>query len=257
MISSRTTLLRRPQGRLLLRCKSATTTQAERPVKFHLRLWNAYTRSLEKRPLLTKATAASAIFFCSDSVTQYVSSTPDLFRWDASRALAGASFGIVATSWLHYWWGFLEWLLARRLPVSTHRLANAATKVVLDQALGAPVYIYSYYVLTNFFQQVTLERYREVWKETNARASEMLLPTMLQHWRLWVPVHSFNFYFVPLHHRVLVQNTILMFWSGYLSHLNNQKAQLMSPDNEISATIMRRESERQMQAHEVATKATK
>jgi Mpv17 / PMP22 family len=50
------------------------------------------------------------------------------------------------------------------------------------------------------------------------RASDLLWPTLLQHWRLWPAVHTLNFYYVPLHHRILVQNTVLMGWSGYLSY---------------------------------------
>ena len=58
-------------------------------------------------------------------------------------------------------------------------------------------------------------------------------------------VHSFNFYYVPLHHRILVQNTVLVGWSAYLSHLNHQ-ATLMTPEEEVQATLVRRETERRM-----------
>jgi len=66
----------------------------------------------------------------------------------------------------------------------------------------------------------------------------MLLPTMLRHWTVWPAVHTLNFYFNPLHHRVLVQNLVLVGWSGYLSHLNN--GGLMTPKDEIEVTIKRR-----------------
>jgi len=77
----------------------------------------------------------------------------------------------------------------------------------------------------------------------------MLWPTMLLHWRLWPLVHSVNFYFVPLQHRVLVQNTVLVGWSGYLSHLNkaglapeNPDGKLMTPVEEMEITIQRRKT---------------
>jgi hypothetical protein len=44
---------------------------------------------------------------------------------------------------------------------------------------------------------------------------------MLQHYKVWPLVHTANFYYVPLQHRVLVQNGVLVFWSAYLSHLNH------------------------------------
>ena len=204
------------------------------------RTWQAYTKSLHERPLLTKATFAASIFFLSDSATQYiVCDDRALFQWNASRALSGAGFGMVATGWLHYWWGFLEAAVGRRLPFQTHRLANTTVKVLIDQSIGAPLYIYTYYVLTNMGQAALSGSpdLSKAWQETNARAQAMLGPTMLKHWRLWVPVHMGNFYFVPLHHRVLVQNTVLTFWSGYLSHLNHQARPLQTPDEEMKDTM--------------------
>jgi hypothetical protein len=90
----------------------------------------------------------------------------------------------------------------------------------------------------------------ESWKETNTRAADMLWPTMLKHWQLWPFVHCVNFYFMPLHHRVLVQNTVLVGWSGYLSHLNN--GGLMTPDEEVKVTILRRETTERL--HQSQTK---
>jgi hypothetical protein len=61
----------------------------------------------------------------------------------------------------------------------------------------------------------------------------MLPDTLLRHWTLWPIVHTLNFYYNPLHHRVLVQNLVLIFWSGYLSHLNNGGLDVVTPEKEI------------------------
>jgi hypothetical protein len=163
-------------------------------------------------------TAASIIFFASDSATQYV--TDPTADWDAARAGSGAAFGIVATGWLHYWWGFLEGFVGKRLPVAQHRMTNTLVKVFLDQAIGAPIYIYTYYIITNFLQEWNSQP-KEFGKpasvllqETQNKATELLPPTMMRHWTLWPAVHTINFYYTPLHHRVLVQNLFLIGWSG-------------------------------------------
>lgn len=185
-----------------------------------IRAWQAYSQSLSRRPLTTKATAGAIIFFTSDSAAQYITRDRDSdFSYNINRALSGSFFGIVATGYLHVWWGFLEGAVGARVPVARHRLANTMVKVFIDQAFGAPFYIYSYYIVTNFLQTMSentghAKNPEQVLKETNAKASAMLWPTMLRHWRLWPLVHSFNFYFVPLHHRVLVQNLVLVGWSG-------------------------------------------
>lgn len=129
--------------------ENVVTKSPGTPPKLGNFFWRTYEQNLEKRPLLTKAVMASFIFFASDSTTQYLlpgesnltqSEAPDggllVWRWDASRALSGAGFGVVATSWLHYWWGFLETAVGRAIPVQRYRLANTLTKVAIDQLLG-------------------------------------------------------------------------------------------------------------------------
>mmetsp|Transcript_34933 Transcript_34933/g.84520 ORF Transcript_34933/g.84520 Transcript_34933/m.84520 type:complete len:427 (-) Transcript_34933:116-1396(-) len=265
-------------------------------------LWQRYTDLLMERPLLVKASTASLIFFVSDSATQYIMMEQqqkqqqqqldgggglvevEPFHW--GRALSGATFGVVATGWLHYWWGFLEAAVQKRLPVANYRLANTLVKVVVDQAIGAPIYIFTYYCITHFGKEymslissqssslaasaasntktetsafddddddvtatantntnsgvlatnvdddtdsshassarspASAAAY-QLWTETVDRAIEMLPPTMIRHWSVWPFVHTINFYYFSLHHRVLVQNLVLVGWSGYLSHLNN------------------------------------
>jgi Mpv17 / PMP22 family len=269
----------------------------------HHWLWQQYTDLLIRNPLLVKSSTASLIFFVSDTATQCLTEPDDEpFHW--SRAGSGAAFGVVATTWLHYWWGFLETVVNKRLPVVQHRLANTLTKVVVDQSIGAPIYIFTYYCITHFGKEYmsllssspsssasSISEIKEkgsilsslsdttnnidndnddgykssaaykLWVETVSRAAEMLPPTMIRHWSVWPLVHTINFYFFSLHHRVLVQNLVLVGWSGYLSHLNNgglasttttttiktphqPHGQLMTPEEEVESvaeeTILRR-----------------
>lgn len=225
------------------------------------RVWERYTEALLARPLLVKGSAAAVIFFASDTATQAL--TEHHFEWDATRAASGSAFGVAATCWLHYWWNFLEVAFNRYLPAGAYgqnKLVNALGKVVADQLIGAPLYLYSYYCVTYFGTEwmarrnagATLEakaesvdattteaagtttseeeeedettlaaRASSLAKETSDRAVAMLPDTLLRHWTLWPIVHTLNFYYNPIHHRVLVQNIVLIFWSGYLSHLNN------------------------------------
>jgi protein Mpv17 len=166
--------------------------------------WHKYLNALSRRPLRTKAMASAIIFFSSDSAAQYIMTEKETgcHRWDIPRAASGAAFGVVATGFLHIWWGFLEALVEARLPVARYRLANTMTKVMVDQSLGAD----------------KKKRLGEIWVDTQSKANEMIWPTMFLHWRVWPIVHSFNFYFIPLHHRVLVQNLVLVGWSGCKSN---------------------------------------
>lgn len=247
------------------------SSSASTSTSFLGRLWAGYTEALIARPLLVKGGAASLIFLVSDTATQRLMNGPEA-EWDGSRALSGAGFGVVATCWLHYWWGFLEVVVNKRLPVGAYgqnKFVNALGKVVADQLVGAPIYIYSYYCVTHFGKEwmairnnadtaelaekansdkengsaqasappSTTDDVTSLMKETSDRALEMLPDTILRHWTIWPIVHSLNFYYNPIHHRVLVQNLVLIFWSGYLSHLNN--GGLITPEKEVEMTVQR------------------
>ena len=238
---------------------------------FFGRLWDRYTDALIANPLLVKGGAASVIFMVSDTATQAI--TDPEASWDASRALSGAGFGVAATCWLHYWWGFLEVVVNKRLPVGSYgqnKMVNALGKVVADQLVGAPLYIYSYYCVTHFGTELqsalsgnsnsnsnsdssskqelpssdTSTMVLSLAKATSDRALEMLPDTLLRHWTLWPIIHTLNFYYNPIHHRVLVQNIVLIFWSGYLSHLNNGGLEIVTPTTEIELVASEHEQQR-------------
>lgn len=231
------------------------------------KLWAHYCEALQHRPLLTKASMASVIFFTSDSITQYILRVRDdeteeesvdqndndernesIFRWDGGRAVSAACFGVASTSFLHAWWGFLERVVGARISPVTHRITNTAVKVLLQQTIGAPFYIYSYFVITNFVHYCSREYHSprvthpdeisRAWVDVNNKAASMLWPTLLKHWSVWPWVQSFNFYFVPLHHRVLLHNSVLILWSGYLSYLNHHDSVVAEslPDQSVTAT---------------------
>ena len=214
-------------------------------------LWRRYQNALSVRPILTKVPSAATIFFCSDLVTQRL--TRDDNRpsaVDFHRASSGAAFGVVGTAYVHFWWNILERVVEARFPVYRWgRLKNAAAKVFIDQSVSAPLYYYGYYFVTNVLkpreeegggeysggEQFVLSLITDRVKTATERASDMLWPTMTRHWTVWPPIHLANFYFIPLKDRVLVQNLVLVFWSGYLSHLNHGKEQIDSEVREKTA----------------------
>jgi len=97
---------------------SSIATAKTKTTLFGERLWNKYTDALIARPLLVKCGTASFIFLISDAMTQKLlfsskssgdddndNDNHESFIWDYNRSLSGAGFGIIATCWLHYWWG--------------------------------------------------------------------------------------------------------------------------------------------------------
>lgn len=194
--------------------------------------WTWYQRSLAVRPIRTKTATAGFIFFSSDLATQFISwEEDDGVSVDFRRALSGAGFGVFGTLYLHYWWGFLEKLVEARLPSARSKLANTLMKVFIDQGFAAPLYYHNYYFFTNFANPKVSGTnkpgkellFRERVQIASDRTRELALPTMIAAWKIWPAVVGFNFYFVPVQNRVLVQNLVLAVWSGYLSYLNHEQ----------------------------------
>ena len=198
---------------------------------------------------MIESTAAAIIFFSSDVATQLMSYTRtdtedgstemnekprsvlSIFLdmntdvdIDWTRATSGAVFGVVGSCYLHVVWGMLETAVETRVPVRRSRVVNTTVKVLVDQGLSAPVYIYCYYIVTNTIQKgmavatagvsSSMKDWTDALRSVQQKANDVIVPTMLLHWRVWPLVHSVNFYFVPLQHRVLVQNVVLIGWSG-------------------------------------------
>lgn len=150
------------------------------------------------------------------------------FEFNIPRALSASSFGVVGTIYLHYWWNFLERFVNIRFPISqaksTSRLTNTAVKVVIDQSISAPLYNWCYFFITNaVHSHAQSDGMVDQLGSAASKATNMIGPLMLQHWRIWPAIHGLNFYFTPVQNRVLVQNLVLVGWSGYLSHLNHSR----------------------------------
>eukprot|EP00977_Amphora_coffeiformis_P011079 scaffold2655_cov179-Amphora_coffeaeformis.AAC.12 len=204
-------------------------------VPVHVWVWTKYQTNLDKRPLLTKAVMASFIFFASDSVTQCVlpgknnflnSEAPGgdhVWRWDGARALSGAGFGVVATSWLHFWWGFLETQVGRAVPAQRSRLANTMVKVAIDQLLGSK----------SACPAISAGEQRK--GVGNAMAYNDATLEIVAHCAL-----------VQLLFCAHSSSGPGTGWSGYLSHLNHADTKIITPDEEIKITIVRRETETHM-----------
>ena len=153
---------------------------------------------------------------------------PTSFEFNIQRALSASSFGVVGTIYLHYWWNFLERFVNSRFPIaqakSTSRLTNTAVKVLIDQSISAPLYNWCYFFITNaVHSHVQSDGMTNRLESAASKATEMIGPLMLKHWRVWPAIHGLNFYFTPVQNRVLVQNLVLVGWSGYLSHLNHSQ----------------------------------
>jgi hypothetical protein len=196
------------------------------------RLYRGYTALLNKHPLPTKATTAGVIFSSSDVVTQRLETVSSgaeipLASWyDPDRTFRMIVFGVASTSYIHFWYGVLESNVERIL--ANHGTGvKTFVKVTVDQCTNSVFFNAFFFWLTSRLEGNTSEQAME-------RVKDRLWPQMLTHWPFWWPYHFTNFYFVPLHQRILVQNFGMVFWSGFMSNIGNRKAEVHPAKAEIN-----------------------
>ena len=107
---------------------------------------------------------------------------------------------------------FVGFLAASVFSPHTQRLRNTALKVACDQTFGAG----SFNLI--FFSQTALMEGGGL-REAVERVRTQWWPQMKRHWCFWPWFHSINFFYSPLHLRVLWQNLALVGWSALLSRI--------------------------------------
>lgn len=81
-----------------------------------------------------------------------------------------------------------------------------------------------------------LEHARNTVEQVTLEAKQMQWPNIMQHYCVWPFVHTINCCYFPQSHQVLVQNTVLVAWSGYLCNLNYSTG-IMRPWKEVEIDI--------------------
>ena len=203
--------LRSPSPRSVVSRRSLSSgAPGAAPPSAPRRAWVAYTRALDKHPLPVKISSAITIFSGGDLVVQCVEARSFSAPNDWLRTARMAAFGVVATCFMHGWWGFLEPRAAAIFCPVEQKLANTVFKVAADQSFGAGCFN------AIFFGQSALLEGRTP-PEAARRVSEQWWPQMQVHWCFWPAFHLCNFHFNSLHLRIFYQNIGSIGWSCVLS----------------------------------------
>jgi protein Mpv17 len=117
----------------------------------------------------------------------------------------GCIFGPAATLWFRF--------LERNVAVNVGRTSQTLIRVGCDQLLFAPM------ITGVFFSTMAVMEGRN----PADKLSESYWTALKANWSLWPAVQTGNFFFVPLHMRVLLVNVVSLGWNSYLSFLNMQK----------------------------------
>ncbi|KAK6057111.1 Mpv17 / PMP22 family protein [Cooperia oncophora] len=164
----------------------------------------AFQRSLNRRPLLTQVVATGAICGAGDVCCQLVlerrtSKTYDVYR--TGRFFVLGSFFI--TPALNRWFKVLE-------KINGNPKLDPLKRMLVDQFAFAPffnaVILFNLRILEGYGIEKSWSKMKEDWWT--------IYSTSL---KIWPAVQLANFYLIPLNMRVIVVQSVALFWNTYLS----------------------------------------
>jgi len=183
---------------------------------FHAQQLIRFTKSATKvcfsRYLLVTNTTITVI---SSGIGDMLAQKYEIFRgnqneWDFVRSRHICTTGLVIGPLCHYWYHMLEFMLPG------YAWRAIAQKVLVDQIVFSPVNISTFLVMMGVLQGDRREAIKHEMK--------MDFPTLLKaEWLVWPPAQLVNFTFMPLHYRVLFDNTVSLGFDFYYSFIKFQK----------------------------------
>ena len=127
----------------------------------------------------------------------------------------------VRTPMQHYWFNLLHGRIFKGHP---HNLRTVIAKTVVDQLAFGPVFMAAFFILNGILQRLSLDEIVAKFRSDFKRA-------MLWNWRVWPAVTLANFFFVPEHLRILVNNIVGLAWGVLLITLTSKAAPKQIEDN--------------------------
>jgi protein Mpv17 len=112
----------------------------------------------------------------------------------------------------HTWYAVLERIVTIQDPI-----LGLIARIILDALIYSPLTVSGYFVVRAILEG-------DGWRSIQEKLQTKFFGTVLGAWKFWPAANIINFGFVPVELRVLYVNVLSLFWTGYLSYVNAQKA---------------------------------
>ena len=200
------------------------------------KLIETYNRNLHEKPLLTKAITSGVIALISEGLRIYITkrklvynltsstkrnnqimdsndimslSIASTFSWQ--RLVAMGSFGFLVSGPLHhYWYRFLDQIIANKLSVPMRVRLLVATAI--NQLALTPSFLY---FTLGFMKYLSSNSTTATYTTIQA----LYIRTLFANWKIITLFQAINLGKIPESHRVVFNDLINVWWFSYLNHL--------------------------------------
>jgi protein Mpv17 len=191
-------------------------------------MWTAISHLMRTSPYTFNIASSTAIAFAGDLGAQHIehrqkdimkeqpppaADTDFQLNVVRSAAIVGWSALVMAPFYTKYFrWTDYQW---------PHRtLVHIGAKVALTASVCAPIMNGLYLAVTSGIEnhyhpqpRSPMEMVSQIRKKIAAELPDLVLTSA----KLWVPVNSLNWYFLPTHARVLLSTIVSVGWNAYIS----------------------------------------
>lgn len=129
------------------------------------------------------------------------------YDWMRTARFAGVGLFVVGPT-LQAWYKTLD----RYILYSGAK--GALMKVGVDQLVFAPIFLVTFISTMGTLNGETMDKIKK-------KLEQDYFNVLTTNWKVWGIFQTFNFYFIPLQHRVMAAQTAALFWNVYLSYVTN------------------------------------
>ncbi|GMK59275.1 hypothetical protein CspeluHIS016_0702900 [Cutaneotrichosporon spelunceum] len=198
------------------------------------RVWQSYLTQLAARPLRTKMVTSGTMFFIGDAIAQFgiegrrVSSdaVPQegygpvdddiVLAYNPIRAVRQAVYGALVLAPLGH-----NWLVRLDKVKFANKWGTLGAKVGLDQLVWGPFIVTAFWTWTGMMEGKSTQQVADLVHFAFPGAYSKCVA-------VFGPTQIVNFLWVPLHHRLMVHQTVGLGWNIFLSYMTNKNNTLLA-----------------------------
>mmetsp|Transcript_16481 Transcript_16481/g.35540 ORF Transcript_16481/g.35540 Transcript_16481/m.35540 type:complete len:216 (-) Transcript_16481:226-873(-) len=174
------------------------------------RVWAAYLKALQQRPIVTNIMTGGTLGFVGDTVCQKVVERQERMDW--RRCMAMTTFGTCYSGFVNY---FVYRAYSRLLPEVLMRtpLREGVTCSMVDNFLHVPFfYTPAFYIITEGIQGNTFEGAIDSFRRSG-------LTSIVSCWAMWLPYQAVTFSAIAPSNRTAFTNMGNLVWNVILDFI--------------------------------------
>ncbi|KAN0036554.1 hypothetical protein ACTFIV_001854 [Dictyostelium citrinum] len=173
------------------------------------RIGDAYKKSLQNRPVVTKSLTGTVVFFLGDTLAQKIENR----GYDPKRTLMMCTIGtFIVVPQIHFWFKYLDKTFTKP------GWSGAIPKVIVDQLTFGPYLFVCNMTSVQLFHQ-GLNFNVQQWKD---KMKNDFFPVLQKAWMIWPLTNCILFRFVHPDFRILISNLVSVGWNCILSTVSNK-----------------------------------